>query len=473
MTTRLGPRPSGVPDHLRGLHFTFGRGGRDVLSSRTFLAEEGTDARDPDRDGIDQAWESHALEQVKPIIELDEQESWLDRRGSDYVALLARVSPYPSRDKPTFIVFAYVVAWSRDYGGAAGIEEHRGDDELITLGYRVQTERSLRLDWVYTSAHGSTNSHAGVWSADDPTCNRAFIADTGYLSLATAETVGTELMCAALTFSMNRVKVQASQDKHAVYPNKDICENHATLVAVLGGAVYGEDCGGGGEFLFDAYNVGEPETTALVNNLGSSSGWAGLTETQVAALVKLFPNERVVEGNIDKPGQFCGGLNPPPDACAGVTIAKKMAIPPGDPLQAKLGPTAYRVRVVTSNDAFAGTDAAVYITLHGADGRSLRQELDGSFERGSIDIFRFGDPAASVGDILKIGLERNDGESNPDFHVDELYGYVDLSTLNPTPDWKVKSVQIQDLVTGRAWTFTINQDLTDSRVHEYAPDPAD
>jgi hypothetical protein len=463
----------GVPENMRGLRFTYGRGGRDVVSSRSFLAEDESVATDPDADGIDQAWENFALEQVKPIIELDEQESWLDNRDQQFVALLTRVSPYPSRGTPTFIVFAYVVAWSKDYGGAGGIEEHRGDDELVTLVYRVKSERSLRLDWVYTSAHGGINSHAGVWNADDPTCNRAYIADSGYLSLGTSKTVGTELMCASLTMSKNRVKVQASQDKHALYPNKDICENHATLVAVLGGSVYGEDCGGGGDSLFDAYNIGEPETVPLVDNLGNSTGWAGLTESQVAALVKLFPNERVVAGNVDKPGQFCGGLNPPPDKCAGTTIASKMRLPPGDPLQAKLGPTKYRVRIDTSGDTFAGTDAAVYITLHGSDGTSFRQELDGSFERGSIDVFRFGDPATSVGDIARIGLERNDDESNPDFHLNELYGYVNLSTWNPTPDWKVKSVQIQDLVTGHAWTFTINRDLTDSAVHEFLPDPTD
>jgi hypothetical protein len=96
--------------------------------------------------------------------------------------------------------------------------------------------------------------------------------------------------------------------------------------------------------------------------------------------------------------------------------------------------------------------------------------LDGSFERDSLDIFHIGNPASYIGDIMKIGLERNDNESNPDFYIDDIYGYVDLSGINPTADWNVGDVLVENMVTGSKWTFTINQELTDNSEHVYWPD---
>ncbi len=458
---------SGLPDNLKGLQFSVLDDGRGLISSSTFLTDPNQDI---DHDGLDQTWENAALELVKPIIELDEEELWLENRDQHYVVLFTRVSPYPSPDLPTYILFQYAVTWSYDYGAEDVIESHRGDVELVILAFRVQTERSLQLEWVYTSAHGGVNNHAGAWHVDDPTCNRAYIADTGYLSLDTPETVGTELMCAEITFKRNRVWLLASENKHALYPSRDVCENHAHLVAWTGGEVWGEDCGGGGEFLFDAYNIGEPYPY-LIENLGNTSLWSGLTESQVEALHSLFPNEKVTGGNAEYPTKFCGGLLAPPENCAGSTIASKLSFPPPGTLETRLGPTTYRVRIQTKDVLLAGTDAEVSITLYAEDGSQFSEVLDGSFERNSVDIFHIGNPSNYLGDIAKIGLRRNDDESNPDYYIDLLgFQQLDLSDLNPTADWNVGKVQVEDTVTGNRWVFTINQDLTDSNLHEYLPD---
>jgi hypothetical protein len=137
----------------------------------------------------------------------------------------------------------------------------------------------------------------------------------------------------------------------------------------------------------------------------------------------------------------------------------------------KLAPTSYRVSIKTSADFLAGTDAAVYITLFMADGSQYRQELDGSFENTSVDVFHIGDLTDYIRDvdgrdIIQIGLERNDNESNPDYCL-ELCNETSLQNINA--DWTVDNVQVTDKVTGHKWIFCINQELTDNLLHIYQP----
>jgi lipoxygenase homology domain-containing protein 1 len=119
----------------------------------------------------------------------------------------------------------------------------------------------------------------------------------------------------------------------------------------------------------------------------------------------------------------------------------------------------YAITVVTSDRRFAGTDAAVSITLHGARGstsvlaltpgvldpqathivRSRGTEVD-LFERGSHDSFRV--RADSVGDVSAITLS-HDG-------------------TGATPGWLPAEVQVRDCSTGAHWTFAAGRWL-DSR----------
>jgi hypothetical protein len=486
---------SGFPPWLRELQFSVQDHGRGLISSSTFFTVDSL--HDLDGDGLDQDWENAALDLVKPLIALHSDETWLKPGHDDqHVALLVRVSPYPSKEYPVYIIFEYAVTWSMDYGAliAQGtylndpiiFENHRGDVEFVKMAWRIQNERSLRLEWVYTAAHDPVNTHAGAWNADDPTCNRAQMADTGYLQQADTEAVGTELMCAALTFKNNHVLLYAALDKHAMYPSLDVCNKHTHLVVWSGGPVWSDACGSRGPFLFDAYNIGEPDGH-LIEELWqpwTSADWVDLTEAQVQSLMGLFPNETVWNGNIgikDKGPVFCGGLSSPPypGNCARAVIGPALNLDYSHlgKLAPMLGPTTYRVRIQTSADTFAGTDAGVYITLTTADGSQYRQELDGSFEKGSMDIFHIGDAttyirAAGARELVKIGLEMNYNEPNPDLYVD-LAGFWDLSRLDPTTDWKVELVEVLDKVTGHKWTFTMNPDnheLTDNNIHEFWPD---
>jgi len=114
-------------------------------------------------------------------------------------------------------------------------------------------------------------------------------------------------MCGQLTFEENILKLQVSEDKHAIYPTVSCCED-VTLVYVGGGFVM-EDCGGGrgNPWRFDCYNAGEPDHH-LIDDLDNPSSWGGLSENKRSALTNLFPQEQVWSGRKGHPNSFSGGL---------------------------------------------------------------------------------------------------------------------------------------------------------------------
>ena len=114
-------------------------------------------------------------------------------------------------------------------------------------------------------------------------------------------------MCGQLTFEENVLKLQVSEDKHAIYPTVSCCED-VTLVYVGGGFVM-EDCGGGrgNPWRFDCYNAGEPDPH-LIDDLDNPSSWGELSENKRSALTNLFPQEQVWSGRKGHPNSFSGGL---------------------------------------------------------------------------------------------------------------------------------------------------------------------
>jgi hypothetical protein len=476
------------------LTFRLSDSGRELISSRTFLIDPQSEL-DLDHDGLDQAWENAALELVKPILEIDENESWLDNLDAHDVALFTRVHPYPTWENPEYILFRYAVTWSMDYGAIISEnprivqKNHRGDIEQIIMAWRVKNERSLELEWVYTSAH-DVNEHRGVWHAQDATCNRGLIADTGYLGLADPKAVGSELMCESLQFKQNRVWLQVSLDKHALYPSTHICNEHAHLSAWSGGQVsWAENCGwdtssvpaglendpryiGQGLFLFDAFNIGEP-TWQLIDDLYNSGNWRGLTDAQKSTLINMFifENERIYAGNINQHDSFCGGIPPEPQSCCGtVGYTLDDQLPPK--LVPKLGPTTYRVVVYTNSGVGAGTDSKVEITLYGANGEKFKSQLDGSFESRNVDIFHIGNPLPGnyFTEISEIGLSIDDSETFPNMCVNSVaMDLLDVDCPDLTPEWNVLKVEVQNKVTGQKWLFSINEEISVHEEHRYKP----
>lgn len=273
------------------VNLTITDGGRRLQSDVPFLVEphkvppEQCDFKkhkDCDGDGVLQEFENAVLERLNPKIELDEEESWLKNRDVDKVVNFGRVTVYPSRDYPKYLLVHFAVTWSRDYGRATlpgrgpGIDEynkiiatkHNGDVERITQAWEIIDNRTAELKWVYLSAHGDETRHSGIWNAKGESCN------TGKVKLGPDQK-----LCSTLQFEDGRVKIQASEGKHALYPTAQLCED-VRLVATIG-----EDCGGGGTHIFPVYNAGEPdERYRLMDDVGH-----------------IFPGEKIWSAQ-----EFCG-----------------------------------------------------------------------------------------------------------------------------------------------------------------------
>jgi hypothetical protein len=290
-------------------------GGRKLISSVPFLvaADAVGTASDPDDDGVDQAVEDAMLQRLNPQIGLDEEEDWLQARPIDKVVQFGRVTPYPNRQVGRYLLVYYATTWSRDYGRfAIGLDvydrevaqRHNGDVELVVEAWEILDPKTAALRWVFTSAHGAETLHSGVWAAEGSSCNDGKVAYGP-----------DQRICATLSFSGGRLSLQASEDKHAFYPTVAACE--AVRLAINLGTGIGEDCGGGGSFIFEVYNAGEPGLR-LLDDIGG-----------------LFAGEKLWTG--DASGQFCGGHEGSynPDLPCPGRVGNRLGAPP-DLLKAKL-----------------------------------------------------------------------------------------------------------------------------------------
>lgn len=190
-----------------------------------------------------------------------------------------------------FVAITHVFAWSRDYGRLQ-LNAHNGDTEVVAMLWEVTSPKRIELRYVYTSAHaGSSTDHSGVWKATGSSCNSGRIHNLeGGSSL--------ESMCIdSLQYVDNRVRVRSSEDKHAFYPRKHVCEE-VTLVSLTGIDV-GEDCGDGVMMnqhrAIKVINVGEDwsSESKLVDDLSLLDELNG-----------VFSDESVWASS----GVFCGGL---------------------------------------------------------------------------------------------------------------------------------------------------------------------
>lgn len=264
---------------------TVSGGGRVIVSSRPFMVAKDAvgGATDPDGDGVLQAFEEAALRRLNPRIQIDEDENWFRNRSTDKVMQFARVTAYPSRQVPRYLLLYFATTWSRDYGrDTLGIDlydeyvaqRHNGDVERVIEAWEIVGEQAAELRWVFTSAHFGPTYHSGVWAARGRSCNY------GKVVAGSDQTI-----CATLQFDDGRVKLQASESKHAFYPTVGACEDVRLVVNAMGTGV-GEDCGGGRTFTFAVYNAGEPDAP-LLDDIGS-----------------LFAGERIWSS-----AEFCGGTD--------------------------------------------------------------------------------------------------------------------------------------------------------------------
>ena len=498
-----------------------GENGRLLSSSLSMFIDPATDI---DGDGIDQRWENAVIAHTMPVLELDEEEQWLDRFLDPFHAPYAmnyfvRVTGYTPPDladalegeRPMYILVYIAFGWAKDWG-ALGLgvmdylEAHRGDSETVTMAWRVTGERGAELEWVRTSAHGGPSRHHGLWHVWERSCTLANVA------LTFDDVWDTELMCAELEFDRDgRLVLYPGEDKHAVYPSTAVCED--VTLHVSGD---GETCGwdpllapvidvplpgqwtdsyfdddpryqGGGRWLFDAYNVGEPDPCRryqLIDFLDSPETWRGLTDAQVDALTGQYPSESIWSGTANDPARwdesatctlpgcdpnvsctllldgdgapagghgFCGGLEDTIDE------PEKSTSKPGSNLgQAgdwtDAGPAdmlvevlnaRYEVEITTGDRDRAGTDALIHVGL----------VIDGDL-RGGMLVLSQGSTQAYAPPVVNAGtFERGDADR---VYLWEEGGEVSAIRLTHDnagggPEWFVERVVVRDRVTGRAW----------------------
>lgn len=404
------------------LKLAFSDRGRTLTSNLPIFIKEdevGNTKIDSDGDGIVQEWEDMAMDYINPYIELDKKEPWLTRQDTDHVANFVRVHPYPDfyyvpdssyhlENLPQYVIFRYLVTWSKDYGrqsiGDYDIDiftRHSGDHERIFMAWKVIDNKTLRLEWVFTSSHKDPDVHHAVWNALHRTCNKG---DVAYWP--PTEFYHTEVFCGKLKFSQNnRLIIYASEGKHALYPSCDICEN-VMLVDLLGPVNIGEDCGGGGRFRFHCYNVGEP------------GGWT-IQDKDVYDLT-------VEEEYLDK-GKLGGPL---PNIFENKLTCR------------------YRIQIKTGNKKLAGTDAKLSIKLFGSKGISQWFEVYtepapprygsadriGTFEKGDTDNIYIN--SIDLGELDKIQIKHNNS--------------------GDVPGWYISDIWVEDLETNKIWNCQAN-----------------
>jgi hypothetical protein len=221
--------------------------------------------KDRDGDGLNDLWENVALHQLRPRLMMDSGDS-LFRKKTDVVRLLTSVAPI-QRDGESYVLFASVITFSRDYGYLIGWD-HPGDTEGFAMLFKVTHDaEGEALRWVASVAKG----HACI------TCHPSF----HWFAQEFADD-GTPL-------------VYVEKNKHGAWQSGRACREHA-----------GFRCLGDRALRPDAVNVGndgENGARALIDGLDNLAPGGPFGE-----LAGLFPGDAVWTASRARvPGRFCGG----------------------------------------------------------------------------------------------------------------------------------------------------------------------
>jgi hypothetical protein len=222
----------------------------------------GPHCKDADADGQNDLWENVAAEQLRPRLLLDEDDG-LFSRNSDAVRVLTSVLPI-ERGGESYVLFADVVAFSRDYGHL-GLFKHPGDTEAFGMLFHV--EDGDALTWVASAAKGHNCLTCSPRYDFRP---QEFAVD------------GTPML-------------YVERNKHGLWTNGKDCRAHAAF-----------SCGGQKYLRPEALNIGDP---SVDGSRGLVDGLDGLSPNgPFAELAGVFPGDAVWSASRGRvPGRFCGG----------------------------------------------------------------------------------------------------------------------------------------------------------------------
>jgi hypothetical protein len=229
------------------------------------LAASAPPCEDLDLDGLVDLWEDVALERLRPLRRMDEEEA-LFQDPTAAVADVGRVAAAGER----FRVFV-MLGYSKDYGSCGGFTSHNGDSERVALDLEVFPgggAGGVVVRAAYTAAHEGTVSDKG-----------AIYSGAGLNALVIDADPWTR---------EPRWVVFPSADKHATYASVAICEAVSWLPC------FDEDCGPEG--------VNDPESYDLLPELWGNAG--ELAAPRISDLTELgFPGDDAWTD-----ADFCGGL---------------------------------------------------------------------------------------------------------------------------------------------------------------------
>ncbi len=229
---------------------------------RRMTACRGRFCKDADRDGLNDLWENVAVQQLRPRLLLDGTDD-LFSSPTDRVRVLTSVTPLV-RDTQEYVLFASVVAFSRDYGHL-GMWDHAGDAEAFGMLFRI--EDSGELQWVASGAKG----HACLTCRSQYTFLPQDFADDG-----------TPI-------------IYVERQKHGLWQNGRECRARAAF-----------SCKGDRSLRPPAFNVGdasEDGSRGLIDRLDDVAANGSFGE-----LAGVFPGDAVWSPQLARfPGKFCGG----------------------------------------------------------------------------------------------------------------------------------------------------------------------
>eukprot|EP00854_Cymbomonas_tetramitiformis_P003095 gene3095-3928_t len=165
-------------------------------------------------------------------------------------------------------------------------------------------------------------------------------------------------------------------------------------------------------FFFECQDLGELLKLRVAhNNKGFGPGWhlQDITVTNTSTSQSGLAQEAFFEANcwLDK-------SEPPYQISTELT-------PQGATRQASTAPVTYNITVYTTDKRGAGTDATVFVELHGDKGNVGWTRIENSknnFERGAIDEFTI--TGSDVGKFTSLGVKHDNSGFGPGWHLQQI-----------------------------------------------------